>query len=255
MTDQSQPTVDPSGVQRTQDGTIAPDNKTQNNPPPGPSPNTPPASTTKTTPEPGSTLLNDGDPKPAETTDKTPEDKDKPTVKAPEKYEDFTVPEGYKLDEAVAPKIQEMFKSMDLSQADAQKLVDFYIEQTRESQGRPYEAYKEMTDQWANDAKNHPDLRGKLGAGQEVNVRIAKMYETLGDPQLVSDFKALMDLTGAGNNAAFIRVLDKLAQKVTEGSHVTGNKPSPAGQADPARSNPPTAAAALWPNLKPASQT
>lgn len=245
MTDTSQPTVDPSGITRTADGTIAPN-----------------AATTETTPKPatpdpeGTSLLNQTEPEPAPK-DKAsePANKDKPKdTGAPEKYEAFKLPEGFKLAEGVQPKIETMFKDMGLSQANAQKLVDFYAEQSREFQSRPYEAYKEMTSQWATESKSHPDLKGKLGPGQEVNVRIAKALDSLGDPQLVSDFKALMDLTGAGNNQAFIRVIDRFAQKVTEGTHVSGKGPSEHGQTARGTAALPTAAAALWPNLK-SSQT
>jgi hypothetical protein len=57
-----------------------------------------------------------------------------------------------------------------------------------------------------------------------------------------------MDITGAGNNPAFIRAFFKLAQQVTEGRHVAGRGPSTAGQSNPSAA-PRTAGEALYPNL------
>jgi hypothetical protein len=45
----------------------------------------------------------------------------------PEKYE-FKVPEGMTLDQSLVDKVSPIFKDMKLSQANAQKLVDFYAE-------------------------------------------------------------------------------------------------------------------------------
>ena len=234
MTDQAaQPVVDPAGIPRSLEGQIQEPGQTEQ--------------VTETTPSTndGNTLLTAKDP----VVEPVVEDKDKPAAKAPEKYEDYKLPEGFKLDDKVRGEADALFKGLGLTQEGAQSLVDFYSGQMTKTAQAPYEAYKALTDSWRTDAESHPDLRGKLGPGQEVNVRISKALDSLGDTKLVSDFKQLMDLTGAGNNQAFIRVIDKFAQKVTEGTHVAGNGPSKGGQSDPSRPAQPTAAAAMWPNL------
>ena len=109
-----------------------------------------------------------------------------------------------------------------------------------------------MTDGWRQEAENHPDLRGKLGPGKEISIRISKALDGIGDAKLASDFREAMDISGIGNHPAFIRVLSKFAERLTEGSHVAGNGPSKAGQSAPAQA-PPSAAAAMWPNLKSSS--
>jgi hypothetical protein len=187
----------------------------------------------------GKTLLTEGQKEP-------PKTEEKPG--APEKYEDYKVPEGYTLDPAVKTSADTLFKELGLDQASAQKAVDFYIKQTTESFQAPYKAYQEMTDGWRKDAESHPDLKGKLGHGQEINVRIAKALDGLNDPKLASDFKGLMDLTGAGNHPAFIRVINELAKGRTEGTHVSGNGPSKAGQSAPGTA-PPSLGGAMWPTL------
>lgn len=242
MTDQ--PAVDQAGVARTPDGTgtiadlsptaLASDTSSPN--------------TSLTTPEPttdGKTLLTEA---------KKDEPAKEPAKGAPEKYEDYKVPEGFTLDPAVKTEADTLFKGMGLNQEQAQSLVDFYTKKTAESAEAPYEAYRKMTDEWRTTAESHPDLKGKLGPGQEVNVRISKALDSLADPQLASDFKSLMDLTGAGNNVAFIRVIDKWAQRLTEGTHVAGNGPAKAGTLAPGESSKPSAAGAIWPNLPSASR-
>jgi hypothetical protein len=228
MTDQSQPTVDSSGITRAADGTITDGQTTQSD--------QSQASTTLLTEE----KKPEAEPKAEEKTEKT-------ETKAPEKYE-YKLPEGLTLNDEVRTKADTMFKDMGLSNDQAQSLVNFYGEQIAAVANAPVEAYKTLTSEWRTEAESHPDLRGKLGPGQEINVRISKALDALGDSKLVSDFKQTMDLTGVGNHSAFIRVLDRFAQKVTEGTHVAGNGPSKDGQsARPAAA--PTAAAAMWPNL------
>jgi hypothetical protein len=250
MTDAAQTTVDQSGIERTGPGEIV-DQSGKSQDPSNQNTNQGTDTQQKTEAD-GKTLLTEG--KKAEEGKKEGEADKKDAVKgAPEKYEDYKVPEGYTLDPAIKTEADALFKGLGLDQTQAQSLVDFYTAKTTEAFQQPYQAYKEMTDGWRKDAESHADLRGKLGPGQEVNVRIARALEGLGDAKLASDFRELMDLTGAGNHQAFIRVIDKLAQRVTEGTHVAGNGPSKGGQSAPGE-KPPSAAAALWPKLKSSSE-
>lgn len=231
-------TVDTAGVTRSADGTISDGQTTQVD-------QSQPNGTQST--ESGTTLLTDkGEPK---TDVKTDDKKDDVKTTAPEKYSDYKLLEGLSLDAEVKGKADALFKGLGLDQSQAQSLVDLYGDLAKAGAQAPIDAYKAVTDGWKTEAESHPDLRGKLGAGKEVNVRISRALDGLGDPKLVSDFKQLMDLTGAGNNQAFIRVLDRLAQKVSEGTHVAGNGPSKDGQSARPQAAP-TAAAAIWPGLK-----
>lgn len=237
--------TDSAGITRSPDGQITDGQTTQSD--------QSQTTTTQSTDSTGKSLLNESetktDDKTTTKTDDKPEGKkDEKSSGAPEKYSDYKVPDGYALDPAVKTEVDALFKGMNLTQDQAQSLVDFYTAKATESAKAPYDAYREMTSQWAKDAADHPDLRGKLGAGKEVNVRIAKFLDGIGDQKLASDFRELMDLTGAGNHPAFIRVLNYAASRLTEGSHVSGNGPSKAGQSRPGEA-PASAAAAIWPGL------
>jgi hypothetical protein len=155
------------------------------------------------------------------------------------------VPDGYKLDDAVAGEFSEIAKKMGLSQARAQTLVDFYVAKTQETFAQPFKAWNDLQKQWASEAESHPELRGKI---VQVKQEMGRMLTSLGDPQLVSDFRKAMVLTGAGNHPAFVRVMAKLTAMFGEGKPVRAGGPSPHGQREPGKA-PTSAAAALYPNL------
>lgn len=165
----------------------------------------------------------------------------KPAV-APDKYTDFKVPEGFKLDDAVAKEAGELFKGLNLPQEGAQKLIDFYSAKTLEAAEAPYKAYRDMQTKWVDEIKADPEIGEKL---DEVKTVVGRAIDGLGNPKLAASFREAMDLTGAGNNPAFIRAFYKLAQKVTEGQHVAGR--GPAAVKPPGRGG--SAAHNLYPNL------
>jgi hypothetical protein len=163
---------------------------------------------------------------------------------APEAYSTWTVPEGFTLDEGVSKEINGIFKGMNLSQEQGQKLVDFYTAKTAESASQPYQVWQETQEQWVKEVKADPELGPRLN---EVKTTISRAIDGLNDPKLARDFREAMDFTGAGNNPAFIRAFWKLAQRVTEGGHVAGSGPSPQGQRRQGET--PSAARAMYPNL------
>jgi hypothetical protein len=169
-----------------------------------------------------------------------PKDGDKPAG-APEKYEAFKLPEGLELSEEINAEATAVFKELGLTQAAAQKLVDFHsktLQATVEAAAKaPIDSWMEQKKTWKTEIKADPEIGGKLG---EVKARIGAMYAALGDTKLVTEFKAAMDLTGAGDNPAFIRLFHKLAERLGEGKPVTGDTPKP---------KPSSAAQAMYPNL------
>ena len=197
----------------------------------------PPTSTP--TPTPSST-----DAKP---TTPTPEPKgDKPTG-APDKYETFKAPEGITLDDKTIERVTPVFRELGLSQTAAQKLIDFYGEQLKSNDQRLADAVTNMRAGW-RDEINKSDLGGKL---DQVKVDIGHMKDELfaGDAKARKEFEDAMDLTGAGDNPHIVRAWWKAAQRFTEGTHVSGSGPSPAGQKAPGQERRPSLAAAMYPNL------
>jgi antitoxin component of RelBE/YafQ-DinJ toxin-antitoxin module len=226
-----------TGVERATDGTITEPatilSSDQTTTPPDPATASPPAK------DDGGTLL------------KAPTEPAKPAEPegAPEKYEDYKVPDGYTLDTEVRTKADGIFKGMGLTQKEAQSLVDFYIAETKEVFEAPFKAYNDMKEQWRQDALNHPELKGKLAKDGDVQTRISRALSQMNDAPLEAEFRQMMELTAAGNHPAFIRVLYNLAKQVTEGSHVAGRGPSEVGQSAPGKTAQPSTAQAIYPHL------
>lgn len=165
---------------------------------------------------------------------------------APDKYEAFVAPEGYVLNDAAIAEAQPIFKELGLSQGQAQRLVDYYAKVSLEAAKAPMKAYEDYRAAEQAKVKADPTIGPRLA---EVKVGIGRALDSLGDAALVTEFKAAMDLTGAGDNHAFVKVFDKFAKMVNEGKHVNGSNPSPLGQVAPGKNTKPSVAEAMYPNL------
>lgn len=161
---------------------------------------------------------------------------------APEKYEAFTAPEGFVITEDATKQVSELFKEMNLSQAQGQKLIDYIAPQLMEAVEAPYNQYQEMRQGWQK------EVMDKYGSKlSEVKTTVSRALDSLGNPKAVAAFKEAMDLTGAGDNPAFIDIIYEFAKKVSEGTHVRAGGPSKLGQV--ANNRPASAAAAMYPHL------
>lgn len=183
-----------------------------------------------------------------------PEPKPEAPVGAPEKYADFTLPDGVKLADESLSKAQELFKGLNLPQVGAQSLVDFYVSEMQRVAEAPGKAFEEMTSNWIASAKADPEIGNKLPT---VKTNIGKAYDVLINaiPEkaaetrtLINDFKSAMDITGVGNHPAFIKVLNRLAERIIEPGHVVGGGPSTHGQSTNGTAQRPSVAQSMYPN-------
>ena len=204
--------------------------------------------TPATTPSTTTTETKPAETKPAEG-DKKP---DAPAV--PEKYE-FKAPENYTLDPKLLETVTPLFKELGLTNEQAQKLVDIQISREIAAAKAPQETYEATRTKWQAETTSHPDIKnlvdkdsGKTGI-DAVKIVMGRALNAIGDSALAAEFKSAMDLTGAGDNPAFVRTFLKRADFVTEGKHVAGKGPSIAGQREPGKTALPTAAQALYPGL------
>jgi hypothetical protein len=237
MPDNQQSTPDSAGVDRTATGEIADQKQTTTV-----AATTPQTTTTpESAPSDDKSLINQGEEKSLAN-----QKVDGAPAGAPEAYSTFNVPEGFTLDEAVSKEASEIFKAMNLSQEQGQKLVDFYVAKTSEAVTQPYQVWRDTQAKWVKEVKADPFLGPRLN---QVTSTISKAIDQIAgnNVKLADSFKQAMDYTGAGNHPAFIRMFYELASMVTEGGHVAGKGPSPAGQTQ--RGDVPTAARAMYPNL------
>lgn len=183
--------------------------------------------------------------KPGEKSPLNAEGEKKEEVKtgAPEKYEDFKLPEGVTLQEESLKAATELFKSAGLNQEQAQSLVDFHVKALQEATDGPLKAWQDQQATWKKEVADDPKLGPRIG---EIRQNFARMLDAQGDPAMATAFREMMEFTGAGSNPAFIRMMDKISSHFVEGKPLAGGKPAPVAQ--PGKASGP-GAGALWPGL------
>ena len=237
---QSQP-----GPSREPDGTIK-----DQSPTPSPDPKTTPPTDGSTDPGDGTSFLTakqdqkvDAEPKP-DTDPKADDKKDGDAAAgAPEKYGDFKLPDGYKFDEKQLTDATALFKEMNLSQDQAQKLVDHYAANSLQAAEAPYKAWADLQKQWMT------DIGDRFGSKTEsVKTDIGKAIGTL-PPSLARSFRAALDLTGAGSNPDIVEGLHIMLKGLVEGGSVRQGNQSPEANKQPGAPARPSAAEAMYPHL------
>lgn len=229
MSDQSQTTTDTAGITRDQTGTLQEPGSNQNSNQES-TEESQSSEKVEAKPDGKTTLLNDKEAKPEG---------------APEKYEDFKVPEGFEFEPEGLKAAQDLFKSLNLPQAAAQQIVDLHAKELKAALEASVNEVDNMREGWRKEILADPEIGGKL---KEVKATVGRAIDQHLGATLGPAFREAMDLTGAGDHPAFIRGFYKFAQLVTEGRHVSGGGPSEHGQRAPGRPAG-TGAAAMYPNL------
>ncbi|WP_209634583.1 peptidase [Cronobacter sakazakii] len=147
-------------------------------------------------------------------------EKDKKAEGAPEKYE-FKATEGVELDTEALKDFEPVARELNLTNEQAQKLVDAYPKILAGVQQRQADAWQKQTEQWAADVKADKDIGGdKLTSNLSAAQRALEQF---GSPEL----KQYLDSTGLGNHPALVKCFVKVGQGMSEdkmlsGGHVSG---------------------------------
>ena len=111
---------------------------------------------------------------------KQEENKEEKPAGAPEKYEAFTVPEGFKIDDSAVKEFGDLARELNLTQESAQKLVDYQVKFQQANYARLDELNKKQSEEWAAEtmkAFKKEDLadarRGFKSAPKEVQQMLA----------------------------------------------------------------------------------
>ena len=133
---------------------------------------------------------------------------------APEKYE-FQAPEGQAFDDALLEAYSEVAKELNLSQDDAQKLLDKVAPVMH---ARQQEQIAQVQEGWAEASRADKEFGGdKLDA----NLGVAKKaLDAFASPEL----KTLLKDTGLGNNPEVIRFMYRAGKAISEDRIVTGQQ-------------------------------
>lgn len=147
---------------------------------------------------------------------------------APEKYEDFTFPEGVEADKELMEQFTPLAKELNLSQDNAQKLVDLYNSKLQEQWDASQNSWENVKKQWGEAAKADKEYGGQNF--QENLATARKALAQFGTPEL----KEAFDVTGTGNHPEFIRFLVRVGKAISEDGVVGGSNPKGAPR-DPAK--------------------
>jgi hypothetical protein len=157
-------------------------------------------------------------------TDQPEEDKPEEKPGAPEEYADFTLPEGMEADPDLIAEFKAEAKRLNLSQEDAQKLVDIQAK-LAEKQGKAVlEQHQKTVKEWADQVKQD------LGADYQKELSYAaKAINKFGTPELREFFNA----TGIGNHPELVKVFINIGKQISEDAFVEGkDKAAPKSAAE-----------------------
>ncbi|EBR8884974.1 peptidase [Salmonella enterica subsp. enterica serovar Ohio] len=134
---------------------------------------------------------------------------------APEKYE-FQAAEGVELDTEALKEFEPVAREMNLTNEQAQKLVDVYPKILAGVQQRQAEAWQQTTEQWAADVKADKEIGGdKLPSNLSAAQRALDQF---GTPEL----KEYLNTTGLGNHPDLVKTFVKIGKAMSEDGMVTG---------------------------------
>lgn len=135
-----------------------------------------------------------------------------PKVGAPEKYE-FTAPEGITLDKAALEAFEPVARELNLTQEQAQKLVNLQAGMVQ----KQAEAWQETTKGWTEATKADKEIGGaNLTASLNAGKAFLKAYGNEGLVKLLDDY-------GLGNHPEVIRAFAKAGKAMAEDKFHNGN--------------------------------
>lgn len=133
-----------------------------------------------------------------------PTEEGRPGHTLPEKYEDFTMPDGVTLDAQAADELKSMAKEAKLSQHQAQRFADLGAKMMQRWQDQHTQTLQQAHQQWVSDAQRDQEFGGDKLA---ENLGIAKQaLDAFGTPQLTQ----LLNDSGLGNHPEVIRAFYRI---------------------------------------------
>lgn len=156
---------------------------------------------------------------------------------APDKYEDFKLPEGVKIDPEMMQEFTVLAKDLKLNQADAQRATDFGAKLAMKIANRSTEIFQAAKAKWIEESNADKEFGGDA---IKENLAVAKKaLDVFGTPQL----REMLDQSGLEAHPEMIRLFWKMGKRISEDNKIIrGSGPTP----DTA------ASAKLYPDQQPA---
>lgn len=155
----------------------------------------------------------EGDQKPADEKKEQPEG-------APESYEDFKAPEGLKYDDQVIDSFKEVAKETNLSQAQAQNLLDKVAPVIAQ---RQMAQIAEVSKQWAERSKADKELSADWNRSMADVARVRDRFAKNEDGSVDPDIAEFMS-TPIGNHPGLLKLLARAGRAIGEGSFPRGSE-------------------------------
>lgn len=138
---------------------------------------------------------------------------------APEKYE-FTMPEGFTLDEGLAKAVDPVLRELNLTNEQANKLAGVFA-QYRESEAKAAgDAFRTEVEGWSKAVQDDPDMGGKHF--ETTSRQAQSAIAAFGNDGL----RALLNETGLGNHPELVRFCSRVGKALGED---TATKPATGG--------------------------
>ena len=129
---------------------------------------------------------------------------------APDAYEDFKVPDGFEVDAVAMDAFKPLAKELELTQEQAQKLVDFYNDGAKTSADESQTYYSDLMTEWQESVRNDKELGGKNFDDSLSAAR--KALDAFATPELYEIFEA----TGMGNHPEMVRIFARIGKAVKD---------------------------------------
>lgn len=141
-------------------------------------------------------------------------------VGAPEKYGDFKLPDGVKLEAADVTELQAYAKTHNLTQEQAQALVDRTVKTRTDTETAVIAKQQEAVKQLATDWKTQTQADKEIG-GDNLTASLAtavKARDAFGSPELIR----ILNDSGMGNHPEVVRFFAKVGKAMSEDKFVQG---------------------------------
>jgi hypothetical protein len=148
---------------------------------------------------------------------------------APEAYVDFNMPDGVEMDKERLDAFKPMAKALDLSQEQAQQLIDFDNKRVQADKAASDEYYSNLMTEWQENVRNDKEIGGTAFDSSLSDA--AKAMEAFGSPALYE----VLEATGMGNHPEVIRVLARVGKAVKDDMIRTGGTAGAPAAKDPAK--------------------
>ena len=146
---------------------------------------------------------------------------DKPVEQTPT-YEDFTLPEGIKLEGDDLQAFKDAAASAKLTQEQAQGLVDMHAKALQQAQQQQYDAWYQTQRDWQAQVKADPDFGGAKFEAETLPAIAKAIQEFAPTPEAEKALRQAFSFTGAGNNPEIVRFMARVGKSLMEGGHVGG---------------------------------